>query len=69
MSVCVCVCVCVYVCVYKHRFFGKDASEVIAWVREYIIGAVQSKEQIDYVASFNTTSNNNNNGGGTLNSI
>jgi len=36
------------------KFFGKEDSEVIAWVREYIIGAVQSKEQIDYVASFNT---------------
>eukprot|EP00026_Physarum_polycephalum_P012480 Phypoly_transcript_12793.p1 GENE.Phypoly_transcript_12793~~Phypoly_transcript_12793.p1 ORF type:complete len:274 (+),score=32.28 Phypoly_transcript_12793:172-993(+) len=36
------------------KFFGKGDQEAVAWVRENIIGALQTKEQVDFVTNFNT---------------
>jgi len=38
-------------CLVK-TFYGKEVNEVVPWVREQIVGALQTKEQVDYVASF-----------------
>jgi len=34
------------------KHFKKDVGEVITWIRESIIGALQTKEQVDYVLNF-----------------
>ena len=41
------------------RFFRKNDTKVVSWVWEYIVGAMQSKKQVDYVITFNTSSNTN----------
>jgi len=35
------------------KFLGKDDQEAVAWVRESIIGALQTKEQVEFVSHFN----------------
>jgi len=34
------------------KFFGKEVGEAVSWVRDSIRGALQTKEQIDYVTHF-----------------
>jgi len=43
-------------CIGK-KFFGKDASEALSWVRDHIIGSLQSKEQVEYVLNFHSQAN------------